>query len=68
MLDGDCVHLQVLEYTLKKNHPNSPNTFAETLLILPALREHSETMSQLLTSSREETNPDISPLMSEVLS
>lgn len=59
--------LKVLEYTLKKNHPNSLHKLAETLLILPVLREHSAVVRGLLYTGREETNPELPPLISEVL-
>ncbi|XP_067945496.1 peroxisome proliferator-activated receptor alpha-like isoform X2 [Watersipora subatra] len=59
--------LQILEYTLKKNHPSSPRKLAETLLVLPELRQISEEMRQLLYDGKKETNPELSPLINEVL-
>lgn len=64
---NELIFLQVLEYTLKKNHPGSAHKLAETLLLLPELREHSMKIRQLLYSGKEETNPILTPLINEVL-
>lgn len=58
--------LQLLEYTLKKNHPNCPGKLAQTLLVLPLLREHSVWLRGRLYTGRKDTNPPISPLLNEV--
>ena len=61
------MYLQILEYTLKKNHPGCPRILAETLLILPVLREHSLLVRKYLYSDKEELHPDLPPLINEVL-
>ena len=61
------IYLQILEYTLKKNHPGCPRILAETLLILPVLREHSLLVRKYLYSDKEELHPDLPPLINEVL-
>lgn len=58
---------QVLKYTLTKNHPENPKIFTETLLVLPEMREHSAVIKQLYGTNISENNPEISPLMQEVL-
>ncbi|XP_067935191.1 peroxisome proliferator-activated receptor alpha-like isoform X2 [Watersipora subatra] len=59
--------LPVFQYCMQKNHPDEPNIVAETLLILPLLRETTEVNKKCLSRIRHRIRPDLTPLLSEML-
>lgn len=59
--------LQVLLYCLQKNHPNQPNIIADTLLVLPLLRENSNVNTKGLAAIRNKVKAEMTPLLSEMM-
>lgn len=57
--------MQVLEYVLRKNHPDQCNILAETLLLLPDLCANEEDKHHLETI-KGDVDKDQFPLMNEM--
>ena len=51
---------------MQKNHPDDPNIIADTLLLLPLLRENSEINKRCLGGVRGKIRPEVTPLLSEM--
>ena len=65
--DKDYFRFQVLEYTLRKNHPDKKNILADTLLVLPMLRESAVANKECMEKTRDRVDPQVAPLVCEML-
>lgn len=65
--DIQIFYIQVLRHSMNINHPGDRMALPKFLMILPLLRQLNESNNQALVNAQQMYNPELSPLLQEVL-